>query len=150
MHRAATSTQTAEEFAAEFNELAATFGQQDWTEALEQCAPLLLEGVEKNFDTSSTSSGDAWPARKDPGPKHPLLILEGDLKVAATYGNINRVVGGDTLEVGVSKETIPYAGVHQFGSPSQNIAQREYLGISEDVADACTEVIAGYALEALK
>jgi len=137
--------QTAEEFAADFNTLAAAFGQ-DMTAALQECAPLILKGIEEHFDESRTAAGEAWPARKDPGPTHPLLILEGTLKLAATLGQINEVIDGQTLKVGVDKDVVPYAGVHQFGFPEGNIAQREYLAMSDVTIGACGDVIAKHAV----
>ena len=142
-------SQTAEEFVRDFTALAdSLFGDSFVEERLRICAPIILDGVADNFDKSQTAAGVRWPDRKDPGPTHPLLILDGDLKVAATYGNINRVVG-DTLEVGVSKDTIPYAGVHQYGYPDRNIAQREYLAMSNATIDHCCQIVAAAAVAEL-
>jgi phage gpG-like protein len=140
------STQTAEQFLADLDNIADTFGE-GLQDALQDCGDIVLIGIEDNFAASQTSRGESWPLRKDPRPTHPLLILSGDLKTAATLGNIFRTDNNE-LVIGVSKDTVEYAGVQHFGWPERNIAQRAYLGFSEEVVDACAEVLADAAVEA--
>jgi phage gpG-like protein len=146
--------QTVEEFAAEFEGLAESFGL-DQTATLEACKPVVLEGIAKNFDTASTSAGSKWPPRK-PNPNddgHPLLQETRALKAAATgqgEGKVGRIED-NTLILGVDKGVksggIPGAAVHQFGYPPRNIAQREYLGFSEAVLDECENIAADHAMK---
>lgn len=143
---ATATTQTVDEFTRDFATIARRFEQEeDFSDVLEQCADDILDGIEDNFRRAQTSEGERWPPRKDPGPTHPLLILTGALMLAATRGNIRRITK-DTLELGVSKDTIVYAGVHQFGWPEKNIAARPYLGCSLEVMRACQERLADRAL----
>ena len=132
--------QSAEEFARDFEAIADTIGE-DFTDALTACKEPIAENITRNFASSQTAGGSAWPPRKDPGPTHPLLILSGDLKVAATYGDVDRIEGGNVLVFGVSLGTIPYAAVHQYGWPERNIAQREFMGISQVTVDQCAEIV---------
>lgn len=132
--------QEVEEFARDFAAIGQTIGE-DFTEALLDCKEPIAENIEDNFQQSQTAGGSPWPPRKDPAPTHPLLILSGDLKAAAIYGNVDRIEGGRELVFGVSKDTIPYAAVHQYGWPEQNIAQREYMGVSEITVDKCAEIV---------
>jgi phage gpG-like protein len=125
----------------------------DTDEILRGCVPVVLEGIQDNFRNSKSAGGEPWPARKDPKLQHPLLILTGELESAATGksgASVNRVRDG-VLEIGVTKgasgTSLGGAAVHQFGDSSQNIAQREYLGFSENTMDACTETVADAAVE---
>lgn len=122
-------------------------------EILRACAPVVLEGIQDNFRNSRSAGGEPWPPRKDPKPQHPLLILTGALEASATgkgTNSINRVRDG-VLEIGVTKgdpgTSLGGAAVHQFGYPEKNIAQREYLGFSEDTMDACAETVADAAVD---
>lgn len=137
-------TQTAEEFVADMEALAVSFGQ-DVQEPLELCIDIIGAGIQSNFENSRTAGGVPWPPRKDPGPKHPLLILTTALSTAAVFGNVQRIEG-NTLFYGVSADAIPYARTHQEGDKSRNIAQREYLGFSEVTINNCCEVFADFAL----
>ena len=115
------------------------------TPCLEACAETEILGqIRDNFQTSQQADGQAWPPRKDPRPKHPLLILSGDLKTAATGGV--RTVDKYTVEAGVMG-AIPYAGVQQHGWPERNISARPYMNVNGDTADAIQERIADYIIE---
>jgi phage gpG-like protein len=138
-------SQTVKEFIVDLGTLPGRL-QDRAAEALVDCEPIILEAVAENFARSRTAAGDPWPARKDPRPTHPLLILDGDLLRAATGGDVRRV-NRDSLELGVSKDTIIYAGVHQYGWPEGNVAQREYMAISNATVDQCVETIAAAVAE---
>ena len=139
--------QTVDEFVADFQRRLDRL-DADLTEPLEDCAEVILEGVADNFRRSQTAGGEPWPSRKDPGPKHPLLILSGDLMTAAMYGNIHRIAG-DTLELGVSHGAIPYAATHQEGDLGRNIKQREYMAVSDPTVDRCCDIVADHMVEQL-
>lgn len=116
-------------------------------DALERCVGELQAGFLENFNRAEDSEGGKWPARKDPGPRHPLLQLTGALLASTQSGFPGNVttVDGRTLTTGVDKSVrlggIPGAAVHQFGHPPRNIAKREYLYAAEDVLDACAKII---------
>jgi len=149
-------SQTVDEFVNEFSrELPSTFGV-DQSAALAECKPILLQGIQDNFSNKKSSSGQAWPARKDPGPQHPLLNLTGALMLAATGGGEGTSSVGredaTSIELGVSKGAsgTSLAGInrHQFGGGG--ILARPYMGISDSTADACADVIADFALKELE
>ena len=109
-------------------------------DALSDCAKVLQEGFVDNFQAARDSDGVAWPARKDPRPTHPLLILSSALLKSVQSDTPD--ISGRTLQVGVDPASgIPYAAVHQFGYPPRNIAQREYIHATDDVLVACAEII---------
>jgi len=132
--------QSVEEFARDFSEIGRTIGD-DFTDALSACRNMVSDAIDSNFVNARTAAGEAWPPRKDPVPTHPLLILLGDLKEAATGGDVDRIEDGHVLVFGVSTGTIVYAGVQNFGWPERNIKPRPYMGISEAIVDQCADVI---------
>lgn len=122
-------------------------------EILGDCEPLIIEGVIDNFENAATAAGVPWPPHapatvKRYGP-HPLLILSGAMREAATgggTGHVREIVDDDTLELGVDISEIPYAAVHQYGYPEGNIPQREYLAMSTGTIDACATVAADHSV----
>jgi len=112
-------------------------------DALAQCAEELQEGFADNFQRAADSAGGAWPQRKDPTPTHPLLQLTGALLESTQTDTPS--IAGRMLQVGVDPSSgaggVPFAAVHQFGSSSRNIAQREFIYATDDVLDACAEII---------
>ncbi len=147
-------TQTPEQFAADMDRIAASMASGlDVSEAFERCADLLQEGFAENFRAAASSEGEAWPARKDPGPQHPLLILTGTLAAAATHGNV-REVNPASVTSGVAvgdSGSLAGARRHQLGDQEaigrKGILPRPYIGASEEVVDACVEVLADAAVE---
>ena len=149
--------QTAEEFAAEFKGLADSL-PGDRTEVLEACAPILLEGISQHFVQAQSSGGIPWPPRKDPKPQHPLLNETGALLAAAIGrggASVHRIVDGRVLELGIDPAAATIGSIrgarrHQWGDdlirPGGGILARPYMGINEQVADACVEVIADHAI----
>lgn len=147
--------QTAEDFAAECEKLAASFGQ-DMTPVLDAARPIILADVGQSFGSAVGPTGESWPERKDPSGNWPLLCDTGDLKAAATgrgAGKVDRVVEGNTLELGVDKSVdlggIPGAAVHNFGYPPRNISQREWAGVQERTVDLLAEQAADIGLKML-
>ncbi|KKN80767.1 hypothetical protein LCGC14_0325730 [marine sediment metagenome] len=158
-----------EEFQGKVERIAASFGEEN-TEALERCDVVLQAGIEDNFRQSRTARGEAWPLRKDPKPTHPLLIMDGDLLVAAIY-SVGTVSDGKVLTkimpegpTGTSRAGIRrhefgdatrrqnlsaalriYAGDKEVGSPG--ILARPYFGVSEESADKCAEIVADALIE---
>ena len=139
----------------EFQERLDRIGREfpgDMNEALALCTFEVWKGIGSNFDRQATAGGEAWPPRKDK-LTHPLLRLTGALEEAATGQGANsfsRVENGDTLEIGVTKgasgTSLGGAAVHQYGYPEKNIAQREYLGFTDEALDACVEILADAAV----
>jgi len=150
----AVKTQTPEQFARDMDQVAAAMASGlDVSEAMERCADLLQEGFAENFRASASSEGTAWPARKDPGPQHPLLILTGTLAAAATHGSV-REVNPSSVTSGVAvgaKGSLAGARRLQLGDQvalgREGILPRPYIGASEEVLDACVEVLADAAVE---
>ena len=107
----------------------------------EKIVPKLEEGFTDNFARQSTAGGSPWPPRKDPRPKHPLLILTSALVQSVgtkARGHVERVEQRQ-VELGTN---LPYAATHEFGDPSRNIAQRSYLDVADPILDDCEVVIA--------
>ncbi len=144
----------ADEFVEKFNALAVFFGD-DWTPVLEQCRTILLGGIEENFLAAASSSMQHWPPRKDPGPKHPLLIETGDLYRAAIgeggAASVDRIEDGRSIILGVNKDggggSIAGAGRHQDGDPPPGILPRPFMGISQENMDKCDGVLIDYVFE---
>ncbi len=142
-----------EEFNQRMRQIAANFGEEN-TEALESCDLVLEEGIRQNFDESETARGEPWPLRKDPKPKHPLLILEGDLKVAAMYTR-GKIADGKTLtrQLQQGPTGTSRAGIrrHEFGDEEvlgkEGILARPYFGVSSESADQCAETVADHLVE---
>lgn len=146
--------QTAREFAKEFSGMAESFGD-DQADALRECTGVVRAGIAENFQQSRSSSGQSWPARKDPAAgNHPLLIKDGKLLAAATgkgAGSVARVVDQQTLEVGVDPDagtagSVKGARRHQYGDTPPGILARPFIGVSDSAADKCAEVVADHAL----
>jgi phage gpG-like protein len=129
------------------------FGEEN-TDALKECDEVLRAGVEANFDASATARGEAWPARKDPTPKHPLLILEGNLKQSATTEE-GQISDGKTLTRimprGASGTSLAGIRRHEFGDEEilgkDWIQARPYYGVSSQAADDCAEIVADHLAE---
>ena len=156
-------TMTAEEFSADMDTIAGTFGGFVG-EALKDCEPIVADAILENFARQQSPDGEEWPERKKIGDGHPLLVEtkregSGSLLAAATgqgAGNVCRIEG-DTLVWGVDKDGgiggIPGAGIHNtpVGESSfNNIPGREFLGIDEDHADQCGEIFANQGMQWLQ
>ena len=123
----------------------------DQSEGLRSCVEPILNGVERNFQSSQSARGDSWPARKDPGDGHPLLIDTGDLMTSA-------IGAGTVVQVGATEMSIDLppgqsgtsrGGVrrHEFGGGG--IPARPYFGVSEETADECVKRIADNVMDQL-
>ena len=127
------------------------------SEGLRTCVEPILNGVERNFQQSQSARGDSWPARKDQGDGHPLLIDTGDLMTSA-------IGAGTVVQVGATEMSIDLppgqsgtsrAGVrrHEFGDQEimgqDGILARPYFGVSEETADECTKRIADNVMDQL-
>lgn len=144
------SSLTLEEFEKRIDNMAKAF-PGDQTEALEVCDGFILQGIQENFMRSATSRGEPWPQRKDPGPTHALLILDGDLKAAAT-GQSGIPADNDGTRLiramprGPTGSSLAGVRRHEFGDVailgSDGILARPYYGVSEDVADSCADAVA--------
>jgi phage gpG-like protein len=123
---------------------------------LNDMTPLVYSDIEDNFLGAKTPDGNSWPARKDPKPTHPLLILSGQLAEAATTpnapGSVCEVANGE-LKIGVNKDGggggIAGAARHNYGDASPGILQREFLGLTEETALQCDEIFIDQAIEAV-
>ena len=143
----------AEEFNQRMRQIASNFGE-DNTTALESCDLVLEEGIRQNFDESETARGEPWPLRKDPEPKHPLLILEGSLKAAAMYTR-GKIADGKTLtrQLQQGPTGTSRAGIrrHEFGDEEvlgrEGILARPYYGVSSEAADRCADTVADHLAE---
>lgn len=115
----------------------------------EQVHPMLLASFRDRFTSSASADGAAWPARKDPGDGHPLLMETGALMQAATGGGAGAFAEIETRELsagvdmqGGSEGGIPGAGVHQFGYAERNIPARPYLEADDETLVEIGEVLA--------
>ncbi len=140
-------TQTAEEFTVDMRHLGDALAD-DLEVALTDCLAIMRQGVQDNFDARADSESVAWPPRKDPRPQHPLLEQTGALRDAATQ-HAEEVIEKDQAILAVAhSDTGSIAGRrrHQWGDRAvmgrEGILARPYMGMSEDVQDACTERIA--------
>jgi len=106
--------------------------------AFEKCAPIVEEGITTNFATSSTPDGTPWPPRKDPKPKHPLLILSGKMLGAAGVGAGHVLtIDEQSLAWGIDLNVVKYARAQDRGNPKRNLPARHFMGISEQFKDRC-------------
>jgi phage gpG-like protein len=131
----------ADEARAEMAALADGLESHPLTPAMEECAGLMKQSVRDNFTGSATPDGDDWPARKDPGDGHPLLIDSGALLQAAVGGGAGHIeqVGDREVAIGVDGSVIPYAATHNFGRGP--IPQREFAGLTIEHEEDCEFVI---------
>lgn len=139
--------QSALDFAKEIDALAGheLDGHGEFMKA--EIVPLMEANVQENFSGSHTAAGLAWPPRKDPRLKHPLLILSGALQAGAvgpSQDHIERITD-DSLEFGVGG--LPYVAVHQYGWPEKNIAQREYMAVGDATIEKMAEAEAAFRLK---
>lgn len=96
--------------------------------ALEDATDEVFESVDRNFGRQTDSDGELWPPRKDILP-HPLLILTGAMKEAATGGPGSFIqYSRRDVKLGVRAEIIPYAARHQYGEDP--VPRREYFYIN--------------------
>lgn len=115
---------------------AAKFGWGNQKEAAEKAGREFQALQAGNFDRAEDASGTPWKPHSPVtiaihGP-HPLLILSGDMKKAATggAGSILKVKAGSKNTVaiiGISKTAIPYAWFHQVGTVKMPRRQFFYL-----------------------
>lgn len=112
--------------------------------------PMVLQGVRDNFTSSVTPDGQEWPARKDPGDGHPLLMDEGNLLQGATgggAGHISRVSSSgisNTLEVGVDGDV---SGAIYHTEGTANMPSREFMGASQEVEAEIEQLLADEVLQ---
>ena len=124
---------TPAQFAANMTK-ASNYGFAKQNNAIAQAGLDFQEAQGSNFDRAEDSQGNAWPAHAPLtialyGP-HPLLILSGDMKRAATGGagavfDIRVGKKKSVVILGISKVAIPYAWKHQHGSG--RIPRREFF-----------------------
>ncbi len=96
---------------------------------LDAIGALIVSQTEDRIARTKTSPGEIpWPAlstayakRKKKGGG--ILELSGDLRDSL----VHLVTGKTSVRIGTN---LIYAATHQFGDPSRNIPQREFLGIS--------------------
>jgi len=130
---------------ATFEQFAQQVESHDWSDSWLAILPECYAGIDQNFDDTSGPDNRSWPPHAPftvakYGP-HPLLVLSGKMRAAATgtgEGAIVRVTG-NSLQLGISLESVIYAGAQNFGY--RNIPQREYLGIKEPVADRIEDML---------
>jgi phage gpG-like protein len=135
---------TIDEFAAELDAVSRRIDKEPADGALEKCRNLILCDMVDNFEKSMSPDGTLWPPRQKAGDGHPLLIQTRALMDAATgsgAGSINTIDGRE-LQLGVDGSIIPYAASHNFGDPSRNIPEREFLGAQEVTLNECAEILA--------
>jgi len=158
--KAAVKSQSVDQFVADIERTAGTFGRESIQLALEDCREIVHEGIEENFLGAHDPEGAAWPSRKDPKPQHPLLILTGALSEAATNpqakGAVSRIEDG-ALAVGVTTASdigsLKGARRHNYGDAGlglgDGIRQREFLGISEEATEKAMDVCVEYLMQEL-
>lgn len=137
----------------ELGRMAGQLGEEN-TKALKECDRIITVSVETNFLASETARGEAWPERKDPGPTHPLLILEGDLVAAAITGDgviTDGKVLTRTMPEGPTGTSLAGIRRHEFGDEEimgkPGILARPYFGVSSAAADKCADTVADALVE---
>lgn len=79
----------------------------------------VLKNIEKNFNNESTFQGNPWEARKSGGDRK-ILQDTGSLKSSVkvlSKTNDSAVIGSD----------LDYAAANNFGAPSRNLPQRQFI-----------------------
>ena len=138
---------TKERFVNDLERLASLATDADLGPVLREVELDVRGGIGLNFADSASPSGQAWPARKDPRPNHPLLIKSGALLKAALgegAGGKTRTGARDVelvIDKSVDEGGIPGAAVHNFGYPAKNIAQREFFAPKESVLPSIDETV---------
>lgn len=71
--------------------------------------------------------------RRPPSIESPYnqLIWTGKMRSAIKV----RFIDQNSIHVGLRTDQVPYAAVHQFGAPSDNIPQRKFLGATKRAND---------------
>jgi phage virion morphogenesis protein len=111
----------------------------DFTELLESIGGMVETQTDVRIKTQKASpDGTKWPELspeyKKRKKKGGILELEGDLRISI----VSLVTGQTSVEVGTN---LVYAATHQFGDPSRNIPQREFLGLSPDNEEAINRLL---------
>lgn len=126
-------------------------------EAIETAGEMFLENIGSNFDRKEDASGAAWPAHSPVTIAtygvHPLLILSGRMKTAATGGSgaiakTSSSTGKTVKSFGISKASIPYFRVHQHGF--RRIPKRQYYYLHESARPAIVGKLREKCMEKIK
>lgn len=112
---------------------------------MRQCADRIRQAIDLNFSRGGNAEG-AWPPHapstvKRYGP-HPLLILSGDLRAAATEAGAPGAVEqlqARGLDLSIDLQRIPYARAQNLGFG--HIPQREYHLADEATVDDCEDLV---------
>lgn len=121
--------------------------------AMQRCAELIREDFAENY-VEGRNEEAVWPEHSPAtvaryGP-HPLLILSGRMREATitkgAAGNVEEI--GDR-EMALGVEGIVYAPTQNWGDPSRNIPQREFIVPRAAGLDQCEEVLADAMLDAM-
>ncbi len=128
------------------------FNQLSFDEPLKECAQELRQGMAENFASKTDAKGNAWPARKNPGDGHPLLIDTGALLLGVTSpGSSDHVenIASNELMIGVTREIqgVPKAVALNFGFEKNNLPARQFIYGRADRVDKCGELIADFAMD---
>ncbi|XZE35408.1 hypothetical protein SH501x_000899 [Pirellulaceae bacterium SH501] len=117
------------------------FSRQE--EPLKRAVELVHKSVDKNFDRREDARGTPWRPHSEltvllHGP-HPLLILTGKMRTAASggsgaYQKRKQAPKKMAYQIGIDKRSVPYFGKHQFGTRKIPRRQFFYLHRSDRVA----------------
>jgi len=137
----------ADQFAATLADSAQQLESADLSPFWESTArPMVLQNVRDNFTSSVSPDGEEWPARKQIGDGHPLLMETGDLMQSAVgggAGHINQVAPRE-LVLGTNEEKALW---HTEGTA--NMPDRQFMGASEATEEAIGEELADFLLPAV-
>lgn len=120
-------------------------------EAFKEAAPAINAGFEGNFSAQVSSSGSAWPPRKDK-LTHPLLILSGAMKAAVSQpgaaGHVEDIQDRQAA-IGIDSSIIVYAAAQNFGYPKRNLPAREYVFATDETMDKSEQLFTDAAYRIL-
>ena len=121
---------------------ASRYGFAKQSKAIEQAGKDFQAAQAGNFDRAEDANGRPWKEHAPltialHGP-HPLLILSGAMKRAATggAGSVIKVKAGakeSTVVVSISNSTIPYAWKHQHGAG--RIPRRQFFYLAREARE---------------
>lgn len=102
-----------------------------------QASEMMYLDLIKNFEEGGRP--ERWPAKKTGEASH--LFQTGALRESIGFES------GDDFASAGAMTLLPYSFVHQYGSPKQNIPQREYILWQEGLIDEIVELFGDSIVE---
>ncbi len=129
----AAQVMTLDQFSSWANAAGSRLQHLDMTVPLKQAAVAMAADTKENFAGSHDPMGKPWPPLQHPrrnSKGHDQILRDkGLLMASVTAGGTGHVETLTTTQL-VWGTNLIYAATHQYGDPSRNIPQRQFLGWS--------------------